>query len=130
MLLLSGETADSPSFYLQLLGTYLVSTVPNAGPKPCALAVALPIEVQPQSILPVAVPDKAIATGAPPPAGWMYGLSTIVFAPAASCGIATGLYMTVMIPVAVPMVTFDTYLVGVKAATQEVAAALSPDQTA
>ena len=63
--------------YLQLLGTYLVSTVPSAAaPMACAAAVALPADVQAQSILPDKVPAAPTALRH----RWMYGVSTSVFA--------------------------------------------------
>src|SRR5262249_32744601 len=66
--------------YLQLLGTYLASTVPAGMPvMPWAVAVACVTEAQPQSML----PDRPVATAcAAPAAVRMYGFSTMRLAPA------------------------------------------------
>ena len=80
MLLHGGSTADSEVHYLQLLGTYLVGTVPKAAPLiDCADAVVLPTDVQAQSILPDKLEEDPNFVSVP--ALLMNGERRSVFAP-------------------------------------------------
>ena len=109
------------------MGTYLGDIVPfAAAAMPWAVAVALPVplEAQAQSILPDNVVASA-ASAAPgaAPTGAINGL--IISVLPEICGVSAE-YVMVITPVAAAMLMADTYLVALKAAFHDVAAAVTP----
>src|SRR5207253_4147828 len=104
------------SAYLHSVGTYLESTVaPAVNFKPRAAAVALPVDVHAQSIL----PDRPVASRAL----LMFGVRITVFV--LSCGVFAP-YVTTMWPSAGSIVMVLTYLVGLNAATHSADAPATP----